>query len=1657
MYIVSFYFLIFLVILVIADIFYVSIIFSQNKVGSVLALHLLRSVVSYIVTVLFLPIVEFFVLVLECTNEDPDGNKLDYYYNSNLPELRCWEGTHYIHAMFAILTSVIFCIICAVVQTIFYETKTNKNAQNPKTNSKADLFGLVVKILYIITYSFLVRYKNLHWVTIIITFILALGFFIIYWIEKPFFDVRVMKGNLLYTGIYLWNTAVLLIGKILETSEFDGCIELFFAGVPIVFIIIWTMKDDNFSVLLMNINKVEKGEIITKQVRFFLELIDDDKDRRKKVMLKGYIKLHIESCPQEDCALKKYIASHSSANPDGIISYLYLHAQSMYQAGISKFPNCTSLRMAYSFFLMERLNNKKLSLLQLKTAEKYEPTFEEQFLIYNFKKIIEEKENDGDDEEDEGELDVVSNIAYRNHYVQFKNAIVNAASLYTDFWNLLLIPNQDTQEDLTKMNEIGSKINGAVEVITTNFEMMLKYKSNDEEALRMYTDFLTEILNDKEKAAIYKNKLSELEKDKNLNVEIQNTNFDVKNLPTNDEFQYIILSAEQNHIGLITKVSTGICSIFGYTKSEIIGKNLEAIMPDLYHKHHRNILQNSINEYKKNFGKNLNKKPTFREISVFCKNHSKFLVQLDLKVALLANQDQSEIYFIAKVNPDSTLYHLNSKKSNNICYILTNKKFIVQNFTVNSINILGLQSSSMGTMDLSKMIKDFTDDNLDGEEKENHHKGRFDVINKYRTPTNIVWRTLILDKSQMDLKRRTLKDTNKNLTVNSIFNKTPIMRNRYKEDNYIMTVSESRISGHIVGFIFKFESLKYTKITNANPSLDNLSTYKSEMSESISINRLSSKFDTYKSPKLTSTSNINNNGNVIDNDFFPNNPITFYFDQQDMSYITNNNHISKIKHNLKEEAEKKLEKFQILKNDENREDGLSSEGSDQSLESQSSNVNDYTRSVVDEEVENTNQSIAQNDVTQYTNEYYQVDMSSIIFLIYDHKKNTIVEIKDKNRQSQVEFKKYEDSKKMEKLSLIKKQTEKKRKESGLMLEENLAEENNITNNETILLKQIEYALGKEESQPEIIKLKSISFLIFFIIILINILFFVYFLINTNQISNTLDLIDNSYKLISNSLTGVYFIRELLLINNPTYNMFIFDSKDEYKKNITDSLLNIFNEAYVLQNDILKSNGVLRRSIHLDHQTNYNEDVYITVINDLMETKTINLSLETAYAEANTALYNIINLPKEEMANYNKFVFFYYYNWLNSLLLQSYSNAYAYVSEIKHYRSIVINQFNFILIAFSLTTVIIFFYIKKAYNSVLIRKESYLEVFFEIGIDVIKRAIEKCDKFSKKFSTEEGSDANSTILDEELEKEEKEENIKQNVNNHTATNQKIRKVGGGYSKMTTFKMIMSLLMIILFFVFIDVYYGSYLDTLNGYCSFYNVTASEESYYLLTFNILREFFFDKNSEVLNITASNKIEEIIENNYDWDWSRKELADEYLRTLPESFTSFYNEILYSDICKNAGDLFSNHLIKKNIECGSFLSNSTSYGLDILITNYIEDIRTLKFKFDKIYESLSNRKSKTFVNKIYSSFSDMNEEGENNLFMIFNDQLLFDIGLMNVYIIRNSYNQTLSNLKTAMDDSLDNYKLLFTILFILFFILSLYGYFLVWKPFENHLKQTVL
>jgi hypothetical protein len=70
----------------------------------------------------------------------------------------------------------------------------------------------------------------------------------------PYYSDYMNRLMSLVTGLFLWGNFVLIIVKILEKTEFDGGLQIYFLGLPLVGLMIVYSKDERIELLNRNIN-----------------------------------------------------------------------------------------------------------------------------------------------------------------------------------------------------------------------------------------------------------------------------------------------------------------------------------------------------------------------------------------------------------------------------------------------------------------------------------------------------------------------------------------------------------------------------------------------------------------------------------------------------------------------------------------------------------------------------------------------------------------------------------------------------------------------------------------------------------------------------------------------------------------------------------------------------------------------------------------------------------------------------------------------------------------------------------------------------------------------------------------------------------------------------------------------------------------------------------------------------------------------------------------------------------------------------------------------------------------------------------------------------------------------------------------------------------
>ena len=219
-FLVIFYLCLAIVVLVILDVFYVSYSFTQKKFAFVWPMQALRTVCGLFVTVLFLPFlgiyifnnillnVETFTTMLRC---DSDG-KMTLF-----KDVTCWEGTHIIHACFAIVISIIFILIAFVVSLTYFESRSTSNDLTAKVTSRADVYIVIMKTILLYMFSFLVRVQ-FHWFIIVLLIILSAIAYFNYRTNWPYYNDKMNVFFCALTALFLWGNLVLCLAKILEST-----------------------------------------------------------------------------------------------------------------------------------------------------------------------------------------------------------------------------------------------------------------------------------------------------------------------------------------------------------------------------------------------------------------------------------------------------------------------------------------------------------------------------------------------------------------------------------------------------------------------------------------------------------------------------------------------------------------------------------------------------------------------------------------------------------------------------------------------------------------------------------------------------------------------------------------------------------------------------------------------------------------------------------------------------------------------------------------------------------------------------------------------------------------------------------------------------------------------------------------------------------------------------------------------------------------------------------------------------------------------------------------------------------------------------------------------------------------------------------------------
>ena len=678
---------------------------------------IIRTIIDVISVLLYIPLTEIMLLLIKCDNgkvqEFKDGEK-------------CWEKTYYLNFTISMIGIVLlFLWSNFMLNFSFYPFANSKSTI--RIYSFNDIIILFLK-LFLILQNLVIKNEYL---SIAILFIISLIMFFCCYSHSTYNNNKIEIAIYIKNILVIWTFLVLLISKIFINISANGFIYLLVLICPIIIyfsILIYQEKFVNIIQISTNCRNINQFIQVTK---YKINLIDsflennkiignkNEKDIQKNIiLLKGIIKVHNLSCSDKDCPLTKFSNNEGNYNiqKQCLLNYMNIY----FINGLKMYSNNIYILMQYINFNYSKrfnLNSVRGNLLQLK---KIKCNLNERYIIYCMEQNIGNTKKNGidlnfdNDQNNDSQIDLVE-----QKYQKLKYCIENSIKLYGEFWGIFST-NISSNINTSKLYSLGEKINIYLKEMNNIWDSELKNKriSNEYQGIvQLYSKFLLEVLWDQKKSKEIYKKLNDENinnynqgENKKINEEMNNNINNIESLIDIEDY-LILCNMEEKGNCKIVQITSSFSHFLGYQKIDIIGKNIEIILPNLLAEEIRNYFEYSI---KLLHNGQTNQNDLFNE-NESNKNSKLILVKSRMGYIfpffssfIFSDDNDYSNSFLVKIKLENK-----ELKSNYSYFIFTNYDYVIENISSSAINLgLSLDLLKKYLVKIGNLVRTEDDQNL---------------------------------------------------------------------------------------------------------------------------------------------------------------------------------------------------------------------------------------------------------------------------------------------------------------------------------------------------------------------------------------------------------------------------------------------------------------------------------------------------------------------------------------------------------------------------------------------------------------------------------------------------------------------------------------------------------------------------------------------------------------------------------------------------------------------------------------------------------------------------------------------------------------------------------------------------------------------------------
>ena len=564
--------------------------------------------------VLLNPIIETLVSILYCEN----GRHIVAV------EMECWTGIHIFHVFTFILAILLFLPIILLITCLFNISGSYSTDAMSRLDINLEIYLGIYKIVLAICGVFFTS-TDFHYPLILLYTLASIYLIRIYFMYLPFYhsSTSVLFGAATMT--YFWICLNVLICKLMQTIEYSDATMIVLIGLLLSPLIVIRLRSKRIFGLVLGTkyDTLREDYDLDIYIKTLIDLLmKQNHSEHADNIITGFLTNLMEECELEDCPLNhqnslyvpatnSYSARQKSNLSDPLV---FLHCINTIMLNYAKRTDSHSgIHIIYAYFLFYRMKNIHMALLELNTAEKLEISLQQEFSTFRLKMVIQDSlfehySSKAANRQIFENIDTTIVIIFENLFSKLHESIEKSAFTHIEFWSQLdaLIP------DLNNIHKIGLNLIKYNRECKEIWNKLIKINKRYPKALSLYGYYLSVIKNDVEEGE----KLTEESRGLTLNRNILENKTDFE-IMFSESTGIIIVNGNKEAQSKITRTNLFIQNIFGYSSNELLGQNINILMPDIVGEKHELFM---VKYFKSGEEKMMN-----RERELFAKKRSGFI------------------------------------------------------------------------------------------------------------------------------------------------------------------------------------------------------------------------------------------------------------------------------------------------------------------------------------------------------------------------------------------------------------------------------------------------------------------------------------------------------------------------------------------------------------------------------------------------------------------------------------------------------------------------------------------------------------------------------------------------------------------------------------------------------------------------------------------------------------------------------------------------------------------------------------------------------------------------------------------------------------------------------------------------------------------------